>query len=198
MTSLPPAPFILRGRKHSRARSRSCGSSGDGFSMIELLVTVVIAAVCFAALIGVIISYVNSRDRLEALVRLQDQWGRLQFLLDREIQEATPVTTASSVSRTCGAGVQRLVLEVPGNSNRIVYYLSGTSLRRCGPTISSNGDLTATVSDSLLLDGVTSFTVDSSDPQRPTYSMTLTAPNGVTYTNQSEPSATTFRTRSIN
>lgn len=182
----------------NRHRSRSRDGMNGAFSMVELLLAIAIAAVFFAALISVIISYVNSRDRLEAMVRLQDQWGKLQFLLDREMQEATPVTTASSVSSTCRSGDQKLVMEVPGNSNRIVYYLSGTSLRRCGPTISNTGDLSTSVSDSLLLSGVTSFTVDSTDPQRPSFSMTLTAPNGVQYTNQSEPTATTFRTRAIN
>jgi Tfp pilus assembly protein PilW len=169
-----------------------------GYSMVELLIGGSLAVICLGALIVVILSYVRSRDRLEAQLRLQDQWGRLQFLLDREIQEATPVTAASSVSASCGAGSVALSLEVPGNSNRILYYLSGTTLRRCGPVITSNGDLGATVNDALLLNGVTSFTVNTSDPQRPTYSLTLTDPNGVSYTNQSQPSATTFRSRTIN
>lgn len=166
--------------------------------MVELMIGGALGVICLGALIIVILSYVRSRDRLEAVLRLQDQWGRLQFLLDREIQEATPVTAASNVSASCGAGSVALCLEVPGNSNRILYYLSGTTLRRCGPVITSNGDLGATVSDALLLNGVTSFTVNTSDSQRPTYSLTLTDPNGVSYTNQSQPSATTFRSRTIN
>jgi len=166
--------------------------------MVELMIGAAVGLICLGAIIVVVLSYVRSRDRVEALLRLQDQWGRLQFLLDREIQEATPVTSASSVSASCGAGTVALSLEVPGNSNRILYYLSTNTLRRCGPVITSNGDLGATVSDALLLNGVTSFTVNTSDPQRPTYALTLTDSNGVSYTNQSQPSATTFRSRTIN
>ena len=187
----------LRGRQ-ARFASVARSEPLTGFAMVELLLGAVVGLICLGAIIAVVLSYVRSRDRLEALLRLQDQWGRLQFLLDREIQEATPVTSSSSVSASCGAGTAALSLEVPGNSNRILYYLSANTLRRCGPVITSNGDLGATVSDALLLNGVTSFTVNTSDPQRPTYALTLTDPNGVSYTNQSQPSATTFRSRTIN
>lgn len=187
-------PSILPVRSARRASS----ASRAGFSMVELMIGAAVGAICLAALVAVILSYVRSRDRLESMLRLQDQWGRLQFLLDREIQEATPVTAASSVSPSCKVGSVALALEVPGNSNRILYYLSGTTLRRCGPVITNNGDLGSSVSDALVLDGVTSFTVNTADPQRPTYTLTLTDPNGVSYTNQSQPSATTFRSRTIN
>lgn len=173
-----------------------------GFSLTEMLIATVAGVLLLGTLITVLLSYVRSRERLEAQMRLQDDWGKLQFLLDREIQEATPVTAASSVSASCnvGTGSVRLSLEVPGNSNRIVYYTTanGNQLRRCGPVISSNGDLGATVSDALVLDGVVSFTVDSSDPQRPSFLLSLRAPNGVTYTNRSQPSGTAYRSRSIN
>jgi len=188
----------LRQARHSASARVAPAATGRGFSMVELMIGGAVGVICLGALITVILSYVRSRDRLEAVLRLQDQWGRLQFLLDREIQEATPVTASSSVSASCGAGSVALSLEVPGNSNRILYYLSGTTLRRCGPVITSSGDLGATVSDALLLNGVTSFTVNTSDPQRPTYAFTLTDPNGVSYTNQSQPSATIFRSRTIN
>jgi hypothetical protein len=54
------------------------------------------------------------------------------------------------------------------------------------------------VSDLPLLEGVTSFSVDTSDSERPSYSVSLQASNGVTYSNQSQPSGTSFRSRAIN
>jgi prepilin-type N-terminal cleavage/methylation domain-containing protein len=188
---------LFQSGRFARSTMGAPSAHQAGFSLVEVLISSVVGVICLAALFTVIISYVRSRDRLESMQRLQDQWGRLQFLLDREIQEATPVTASSTASGSCGAGTVVLALEVPGNNKRILYYLSGTSLRRCGPVITSNGDLGATVSDALLLDGVTRFTVNTSDPQLPTYSLTLTDPNGVSYTNQSKPSATAFRSRTI-
>lgn len=169
-----------------------------GFSLVELLIVSSVGLLALVAILTVVISYVRSRESLEAMMRLQDQWGRLQFLLDREIQESTPVTNASSVNASCGAISPVLQLEVPGVADRIVYYRSGSTLRRCGPTIDASGNLAATVSNSLLLEGVTAFSVNTTNPQSPSYSLSLVAPNGVTYANQSQPSGATFRTRTIN
>ena len=170
-----------------------------GFSMVELLIVCSLGLLCLGAILTVVISYVHSRQNLEAMMRLQDQWGRLQFLLDREIQEARPVTAASSIHGSCGTTNPTLALEVPGMADRIVYYRSGTTLRRCGPSIDANGNLQASaVSDLPLLEGVTSFSVDTSDSERPSYSVGLQASNGVSYSNQSQPSGTSFRSRAIN
>ena len=50
-----------------------------------------------------------------------------------------------------------------------------------------------------MLSGVSSFSVDStSDNQRPSYRLTLTDANGVTYSNSSQPSAASYRARTIN
>lgn len=166
--------------------------------MVELLIVSSVGLLALVAILSVVIAYVRSRESLEAMMRLQDQWGRLQFLLDREIQESTPVTSASSVNTSCGNITPVLALEVPGVADRIVYYLSGTTLRRCGPTIDASGNLAATVTNSLLLDGVTAFSVDTTtNSQIPSYSLSLKTANGVTYTNQSQPSGATFRTRTI-
>jgi Tfp pilus assembly protein PilW len=167
--------------------------------MVELLIVCTLGLLCLGAILTVVISYVHSRESLEAMMRLQDQWGRLQFLLDREIQESRPVTAASSINGSCGTSTPTLALEVPGVADRIVYYRSGTTLRRCGPTIDANGNLVASaVSDLPLLEGVTSFSVDTSDSGRPSYRVSLQASNGVTYSNQSQPSGTSFRSRVIN
>ncbi len=171
-----------------------------GFTITELLIASAVGLLVLGAIVSVVLAYVRSRERVEAVLLLQEQWGRLQFLLDREIQESVPVSGSSSVSTRCGTlPAAALELEVPGQSNRIAYYLSADTLRRCGPAIDASGNLTSSVSDSLLLSGVSAFTVDtSSDNRRPSYRLTLSAANGVTYSNQSQPSAASFRARTIN
>lgn len=184
----------LRGILRRLARAGSAG-----FTLTEVLIVSAVGLVALSAIVAVVISYVRSRERVEAVLQLQEQWSRLQFLLDREIQEAVPVTSSSSLSSTCGTITPILELEVPGQSTRIAYYLSGTDLRRCGPAIDASGNLTATVSDALVLSRVSSFSVDtSSDSRRPTYSLSLSAANGVTYSNQSQASGSSFRARTIN
>ena len=179
MNPLPRVPRSGHLRPYAAAGSRHAS-----FTLVELLIATFVGLLSLSAIIAIIISYVNSRNRLEASVRLQDNWARLQFLLDREIQESVPVTSASSVSTSCGSGTIRLSLEVPGNSNRIIYYTSAANLRRCGPVIDANGNLGSTVADQLLLNDVSSFTADTSDPQRPSFSLSLSDAGGVTYTNQ--------------
>lgn len=170
-----------------------------GFTLVELLIVSSAGLLVLLAIITVVVSYVRSRERVEAVLRLQEQWGRLQFLLDREIQEAMPVSSASSVNSACGQVSPILALEVPGFSDRIVYYLSGSDLKRCGPGIDASGNLSSTISNGLVLSGVSSFSVDStSDNQRPSYRLTLTDANGVTYSNSSQPSAASYRARTIN
>lgn len=175
------------------------GRRTAAFTLIEVLIVSSVGLMALSAIVTVVVSYVRSRERVEAVLQLQEQWSRLQFLLDREIQEATPVSSASSVSSSCGKITPILELEVPGQSSRIVYYLSGTTLKRCGPAINASGNLASSVSDAAVLVGVSSFSVDtSSDSQRPTYSLSLKAANGVTYSNQSQPSAASYRARTIN
>lgn len=173
-------------------------SGQRGFTLMELLIVSGVGLLSLLAIITVVVSYVRSRERVEAVLLLQEQWSRLQFLLDREIQESTPVSGASSINASCGAVTPILQLEVPGLSSRIIYYLSGSNLRRCGPSIDASGNLGSSVSDALVLPGVSSFSVDSSDAQRPSYRLSLAAANGVTYSNSSQPSAASFRARTIN
>ena len=190
---------VLQSKRSPCLRPAVGQQAQPGYTLVEIMIATFLGLVTLTALVTLIMAYVRSRDRVEANMRLQEQWAKLQFLLDREIQESIPVTSNSSVNALCGAITPALSLESPGSRDRIVYYLSGTSLRRCGPSITGNGSLSTTVTDSLLLNNVSSFTVDTStDVQRPSFTLTLTDPTGVTYTNQSQPTGTTYRARTIN
>ena len=184
----------------SPARSHA-GSLSGGFSLVELLIAGTLGVVLVAALASVILSYTRSRERIEAISRLQDQWGRVQFLLDQEIQESRPTTLASvSIPAACPAQASSapvLLLAPPEQSVPIVYYRDGSTLRRCGAQVSANGLLSSSVSDHLILRNVSSFAVDLSDSERPRYTLTLTDRRGYSYTNGSQPSGGISRIRFI-
>lgn len=188
-----PPPFPSRSRRLPASPRTRSGAAG--FTLSELLLASALGLVLMGALVSMIVSHVRSRNRMETLLRLQDQWTRVQFLIDQDIQESRP--PAAGV-QGCGSGDRRLVLEVPGFNNRITYYLVGTDLWRCGPTIDANGTLVDTPSDALMVRGVSRFEVNLDDPQRPSYLLSLRDSTGIEYTNRREPSGATSRSRVIN
>ena len=170
-----------------------------GYTLVELLLVSVLGTLIILVVINVIESHVRSRTKLEALMRLQDHWSRVQFLIDADIEEGQRILSGSR-GLCSAAGTTLLALEVPGLSQKIHYYLAGNGneLRRCGPLIGVNGELQDVASDGLVIRGVSDFFVDLADPERPIYRFTLTDSSGVTYTNGREPTGEAFRSRVIN
>lgn len=196
MRSQPIRALIRRSRRPRRASA--------AFTLVEILLVAVTGLFVFAAVTTMIVSNVRTRYRLESLLRLQDQWTRLQFLLEQDIQEGRSMAATASGCAS-GKGTLVLSLAVPLSLNpRIEYYLrpgsgrTGPELRRCGPMVSRDGQLVDIASDLLLLRGVSSFQMDLSDAQRPSFRLTLSGPGGVSYTNQSAPSGSQSRVREIN
>ncbi|MFN5163692.1 MAG: hypothetical protein ACK5IA_17795 [Cyanobacteriota bacterium] len=178
----------------------------QGYSLLELLLVTGMGLLLVTVVLSVIDGHVRSRTSMEALMRLQDHWSRVQFLLEQDIQESQGMVATSN---GCGSGSRQLTIQVPSDTPAtpayITYYLKtlsgGTELWRCGPAVKADGDLDfSTPSDALLVRRVGAFSVttSSSDPQRISYSLTLTDPSGATYTNQAQPSGGMSRSRVIN
>lgn len=176
-------------------------SSEHGFSLAELLIVVVIGGVLMTGAATMIISHMRSSARSEAIMRLQESWSRVQFLLDQEIQEAS----GSPSSTTCSS----LTLTVPnpdvsGSNLTITYSLVGTELRRTGPPVNSDGTLNGKLdndgrtpsSTEIVMTRVSSFCPTSSGGDVD-YTLGLTDVTGVTYQNQSEVSGARTRSRII-
>lgn len=197
----PQAPGPRRAASISGIRRHQAGSRAPGFTLTELLIVSVVGVVLISSLALLILSYTRSRERIEAITRLQDQWGRVQFLLDQEIQEARATTISSvTVPSSCpsqASSAAVLVLSPPDVSLPIIYYRSSDMLRRCGAQVDVNGLLTSTVSDRLILRNVSAFSVDLSDSESPRYTLTLTDGHGFSYTNGSQPSGGISRVRPI-
>lgn len=169
-----------------------------GFTLVELLIAGALAGGLMLALVAVLVGHVRSRRTMEAVMLLQDNWTRVQFLLDQDIEESISSSTLAGCTPGNG-GTARLTLSVAGTSQSITYYLAGTNLRRCGPAVTATGELSPTAtSDELVAEGVTSLVVNLEDAQRPYYTLTLRdASTGAVYTNGTQPTGTMMRSRRI-
>lgn len=177
-------------------RSQQARTNHQGFSLPELLIVIVIGGVLMTGAASMMISHMRSSARSEAILRLQESWSRVQFLLDQEIQEAS----GSPSSSTCNS----LTLTIPnptGSSSdlTVTYALSGTNLQRTGPPVNSDGSLDGTASSTteLVMSRVTSF-CPTTNGGEVNYSLALEDATGVTYQNQSQPSGASTRSRVIN
>ncbi len=164
-------------RHHRLLRLRHPGqrrhSPAAGISLVELLVVLVVGSVVLAGAIAMMVSHVRTSSQMAALLRLQDQCGRVQFLLNYEIQQA---------QRASGGG-SALTLDVPGMDAAIRYTVNNGELWRSGPPIDAQGRMeNDTPMNALVVRGVQAFTVNVANPLHPTYSLSVRDANGVTYT----------------
>lgn len=158
-------------------RQRREASAIQGFTLIELLVVVAVGSIVLAGAIAMMLSHIRSSSILAALLRLQDQCGRVQFLLNHEIQQAELATSNGN----------SLSLTIPGVSVPIIYNQDGNELFRTGPEIDELGRLVSasTPSSELVARGVVNFEPDTENPRAPTYTLTVRDANGVTYSTRS-------------
>ena len=145
----------------------------QGFTLVELLVVAAVGVVLLAGAVVMVVSHIRSSSRMGALLQLQDHCGRVQVLLNHEIQQAARAADGGS----------ELHLHVPGITTPITYSLENGELRRAGPRIDAQGRLEPQVpSNDLVARGVEAFVVDVSNPRAPRYRLTLRDASGMTYT----------------
>ena len=166
----------------------------EGYTLTELMIAAMVGSVLMMGAVSMIISHTRTAARSEALIRLQDGWSRVQFLLDQEIQEARGTPTIASCSSRS--------VDVPNDSGvlqTIACSLSGTTLNRTGPRVLATGRLDNSVTDSnqVVMTGVTSF-CPTNDSGEINYTLALRDASGVTYQNRSQPSGAYTRSRIIN
>ena len=161
-------------------------SRAAGVTLVELLVVLAIGGVVLSGAIAMVVSHVRASSRLAALLRLQDQCGRVEFLINHEIQQAERASGGDQNETT----LDSLTLEIPGMTNapQITYSLNDQQqLVRTGPEIDALGRLQDIAQGEipkthLVAKGVTAFNVDTTNPRTPTYRLSVRDSNGVTYT----------------
>lgn len=159
-------------------RRRPCRTPRSaGITLVELLVVLAVGSVVLTGAIAMMVSHIRTSSQMAALLRLQDQCGRVQFLINFEIQQA----------QQASGGGSTLTLDVPGMTAPIRYTLSNGELWRNGPPIDALGRLVNTTAvDAVVVRGVQAFNVNVSNPRHPTYSLTVRDANGVTYTTSAD------------
>lgn len=119
-----------------------------GFTILELLITAAIGAVIIGTIASVIVSQTREGLVIERSQRAREDMNRLALFLDNEISEGDLVTPAATLSGCTNSGNSVFSIRIPywsGNtrtSTTSQYYVDASSnLRRCGPPISSDGEL---------------------------------------------------------
>ena len=150
-----------------------------GFTLVELLVGIVIASVAITAAARVHVGHIRSSGASVTSGQLQRDLGRLQRLLQTEIQEAcllqagtTSPTSCTQASCTATGGNEiRFLVSIATSVNAdpnaaanlrvISYRLNGTQLLRNGPRILASGSLDSVSgndqTNAVVLDGVNTF-----------------------------------------
>lgn len=138
--------------KSSPIRNRSIG-----FTLPELLIAGLIAALIAAATAQVMINHLLEERRLEVAQRLREDVSRLNYLIQIEASEAESIQLGAATGGGCAnaGGADAFTLAVPRptgtyaddtNLSLIRYYNANDdagvpSIWRCGPPVSRNGVL---------------------------------------------------------
>lgn len=162
-------------------------SSSAGFTLIELLVAASITTIVVALAGSGVVAMLQSSNKAQSENLRRVELNRALDFINEEVRMAKSITTDASANLTTVAkdfkssGTPVLTLEIPGVSQRVIYYLKDASspwagpkvIYRWGPTFDGDGKYTDpttpnTWKDSLLVD----FIADSK-----TYTST-TCPTG--------------------
>lgn len=120
-----------------------------GFTLPELLVASIIAALIAGITAQVMIGQLLEERRLESAQRVRENLSRLNYLIQIEASESDSIETGVSPPG-CALGTDGFTLWVPRpggvygdpvNRSGIQYADNGNDILRCGPRVSRNGVL---------------------------------------------------------
>lgn len=177
----------------SQSSGQSAGAFQRAFTLPELLIVSVVGGLLLVSAAQLILAHVRTTTKIEAKLRSQDVWARVQFLLEQEIQESCNSTGGSELTLTlapCGETT----------SPTITYSLDGTNLVRTGPKIdSTDGSLLLNDSSStdIVASNVSSFTPSSADGQNVSYQLNILDPSGFSFSGEGKSSSAQIRSRII-
>ncbi|QPN65687.1 hypothetical protein H8F26_12295 [Synechococcus sp. CBW1006] len=160
--------------------------------MVELLIASAIGAVILAAAARILTGDIRSNSSQEAIQRLRDHWGRVNYFVDTEVREGLSVSLASGTGACASVASPYLAITVPnpaGGTGGIYYYNNNGNLWRCGPDIADDGSLTFnTVVNAMLVERAT-LEVSIVNATNMTYTLTMSSRSdgsGVSYSASSE------------
>lgn len=127
----------------------------NGFTLAELLITVLISSVIAIGASSIVLDNVRITSQQDSILRLQENWNRIQFLIDQDLSEGSGscFTTGSTLT------IYRYNSASNINVAFIIYQLDGSNLLRSGPSITNTGslDLANPADNVIVSDNVLSF-----------------------------------------
>ena len=186
-------------------------SSSHGLTLVELLVAVVLASIVIIFAGRALILQTRISSRSEAIVRSQDSWNRISFLINQDIEEARCIkepemgegtTLTLSMSHSC----EDIAEDASLDTVDIQYSINDDGhLERRGPPIKGDGSLDfdfncdgedeETKCTSIVSSWVEDFRVARMNDWRVEYSLTITDPTEIPFPPRT--TSTHVRTRII-
>ena len=120
-------------------------SRQQGFTLTEMLVTIVIGVLLVGLTANLITSHFRMIGTEQTLQRLHQRWLRVNQLIRADIQEGVSLSTSATVPAACGAsGSAILSINLPEGEG--IHYIQrttadSTDLWRCGPEVNADGSL---------------------------------------------------------
>ena len=136
-----------------------------GFTLVELLVASVIGIITIMAAGQVIVSQIESSQKINRRETLRSDWINANRFITSEINQSTKITVAATEQDISACGIEqdqvKMVIEFSRKQQLrpAIYYTNtgeegwqSTLLKRCGPSIDSNGKYINTLSDEIIID----------------------------------------------
>ena len=163
-------------RLHYRALNQHQRPLRNGFSLVELLLTIGLGGLLTSVSADAMITHIKASEAFETKERLRQDWSRTSHFIESEIALSERVlTTPTNVSlASCDGGEDitdtqfRFALDVRRDIPQVIYYVKRnnsdqgqslvptSSLWRKGPGIDEDGNYTSVCDHLLIVDGLTS------------------------------------------
>lgn len=152
-------------------------SSGNGFSLVELLLALGLALILSGAIAQVQVGLQRSADLAMRVMRERRFQDRTLDLIRSDVLRSQVVSLGGGATGPCGLGGRQSVLELQTEAGTIVYSQGsppssiwrGEVLMRCGPAFSLTGEASlGQFQNRVLIDGLQSkgFTATNLDGTR--------------------------------
>jgi hypothetical protein len=151
---------------HIAAGARRPSPGPAGLALTELIITCAVVAGIFSTGASMIVSHIKQTSIEESNSRLQNEWGRINYFIDSEINEAASASVVPNTS---------LTLTLP-TGQTITYSFDAAThkLTRTGPPIRNNGRRDLSSSSSVeFLSNINAFTPSLTNNREPAYGITL-------------------------
>jgi type II secretory pathway pseudopilin PulG len=152
-------------------------SSGDGFSLVELLLALGLALILCGGIAQMQVGLQRSADLAMRVMRERRLQDRTLDLIRSDVLRSQAVSLGGGATGPCGLGGRQSVLELQTEAGTIVYSQGsppssiwrGKVLMRCGPAFSLTGEASlGQFQNRVMIDGLQSegFTAKNLDGTR--------------------------------